>query len=490
MSRVNIRARYFHRLLAAVFLIIINLAPHQAVRSAESGRGNSGSASAPAEEFQALATSSQYSDVMRSAYRILGQESEYEAETGESVVEPLMKHALVRQQAGENLQAEQAAELAIELIERNGGVFDPGLVEPLVFLAQLRQDGGDHPVAMERLYRAQHILHRTDGVMTGLQLPILALMNTSFAAMDQDDEVRLLTELAYVINVRRLDKNSLEFVPFILDQAEFKARIWQFRAAREMYADALEILEQSLPKNDSGFVAALNGLASVRYKEQKYGVPSSRLIARGRESTIQATKAETQSTRQSGKIILRERGPKRSPYLGRKEGTRTLQTVIVIMEEHPQDFSAVQLVEAHIRLGDWYMLIHETRLADDAYRSAWQLLADREDAAKLLAGYFGEPKKLKYSRPSLPREGPGRYADYDDRYVAVRFSVNENGAVRNLRFVGSNSPAALNLKMRDAVKRAIYRPRYINAQAVVTDDCYLREEFTGTAYTRHLRASE
>ncbi|MCH8896514.1 MAG: hypothetical protein IH927_09675 [Proteobacteria bacterium] len=67
----------------------------------------------------------------------------------------------------------------------------------------------------------------------------------------------------------------------------------------------------------------------------------------------------------------------------------------------------------------------------------------------------------------------------------VRYSVNQNGAVRNLRFVDSNAPAAMNLKMRDAVKRAIYRPRYVNAQAVVTDDCYLREEFSGTAYVEY-----
>ena len=157
MSRVNMTARHFHRLLAAIFLIIINLAPHQTVQSAEPGLSNFGSASVPAKESPALATSSQYSDVMRSAYRILGQESEYEAETGESVVESLMKHALVRQQAGENLQAEQAAELVIELIERNGGVFDPALVEPLVFLARLEQAGGHHPAALERLYRGQHI---------------------------------------------------------------------------------------------------------------------------------------------------------------------------------------------------------------------------------------------------------------------------------------------------------------------------------------------
>ena len=490
MNRVHLRIRHFRRLVAAILPIIVAFAPYQIVQSAEPDTSKFNSAAQPAAEFKALATSSQTSDAIRIASRILGQGTEYAAETGESLVEPLMKHAMVRQQAGENLQAEQAVELVIGLIERNGGVFDPGLVEPLVFLAQLRQDGGDHPAAMERLYRAQHILHRTDGVMTGLQLPILALMNTSFAAMEQDDEVRMVIDLSYAINVRRLDKNSLGFVPFILDQAEFKARTWQFRVARELYADALEILGQSLSKNDPGFVAALNGLASVRYREQKYGVPSSRLIARDKASTIQTTIAEDQSTLHIGRALMWEKRPKTSPYNGRKEGTRTLQTVIVIMEEHPQSFSTVQHAEARIRLGDWFMLIRKPHLADDAYRNAWQILAAEEDATKLLASYFGQPKKLKFSKPSLPREGPGRYADYDDRYVAVRFSVNEDGAVRNLRFVGSNSPAAMNLKMRDAVKRAIYRPRYMDSQAVVTDDCYLREEFSGTSYTQHLRTSE
>ena len=489
MNRSSTRIRYFERPAAAILLIIVALVPHQTVRSAESGTGNSDNDPAAAQEFQGLAKSNQSSHEMGFASRILGQGFEYGADSGELLIESLMKDAMVRRQAGENLRAERAAGLAIELIERDGGVFDPALVEPLVFLAQLQQDGGDHPAAIERLNRAQHILHRTDGVMTSLQLPILDLMNKSFAAMEQVDEVRMITELNYAINVRHLDKSSLEFVPFILDQAEYKASIWQFRVARELYSDALGILEQSLSKNDPGFVDVLNGLASVRYQEQLYGVPGSRLIARSQASTIQTSNKEMQSTLHIGKILGREWGPKVSPKRGRKEGTRTLQTVIGIMEAHPERFSAVRRAQAHLRLGDWYMVIRKPRLADGAYRSAWQLFADEADAAKLLASYFGQPKKLKYSKPSLPRSGPGRYENYDHRYVVVSYSVNEEGAVRNLRFVESNVPAAMNLKMRDAVKRAIYRPRYINAQAVVTDDCYLRQEFSGTAYEVHQRAS-
>ncbi len=461
MSRVNMRARYFRRLLAAIFLIIINLAPHQAVRSAESGLSNFGSASAPAEESQALAKSSQHSDVVGSAYRILGQGYEYVAETGESLVEPLMKHAMVRQQAGENLQAEQAAEVVIELIERKGGVFDPALVEPLVFLAQLEQASGHHLAALERLYRAQHILHRADGVMTQLQLPVLALMTKSYAAMKQRSNSNMMVEQAFAIKIRHLDENSAEFVPIVLEQAEIKAMKGQFRAARELIYVALEILGQSLTENDPGLMEALTGLASVRYKEQKYGVSSfnqDRLIA--------------------GNLPL-PNAPIRLASLGRKEGTRTQQKVIHIMEEHPERFSAIERAEASIRLGDWYMIIRKPDLADDPYRVAWQILAREGNATEFLTRYFGQPKRLTYNKPMTPQNGPGRYENYDGKYVEVRFSVNKKGAVRNLQLANSNSPAAMNRELRSAVKRAIFRPKYVDGQAVVTDNLFFREEFAG-----------
>ena len=80
--------------------------------------------SAAATQIHALAESGQYSDVLELASHILGESSEYGDETRELLVEPLMKHATVRKNAGESLQAKRAAELAIGLIERSGGVFE------------------------------------------------------------------------------------------------------------------------------------------------------------------------------------------------------------------------------------------------------------------------------------------------------------------------------------------------------------------------------
>ena len=516
MSRVNMTARHFHRLLAAIFLIIINLAPHQTVQSAEPGLSNFGSASVPAKESPALATSSQYSDVMRSAYRILGQESEYEAETGESVVESLMKHALVRQQAGENLQAEQAAELVIELIERNGGVFDPALVEPLVFLAQLAQASGHHPAALERLYRAQHLVHRSDGVMSLRQLPILSRMTRSYVAMKQRFNTNLTIDQAYAIILRKLDENSIEAVPFIIEQAQIKTLNRQFKEARILYHVALGILDRSLTENDPGFVDALSGLASVRYAEQVRRGAIISLTMRRATSRTQFREAEVQNNQQfrkfqvSGRRFLRSasrgafhgRGssdgfrrsagaagqpqilflrstPKRIPLPGRKEGTRAQQKMIVIMEEHPTRYSEIELAESHIRLGDWFMLIRKPELSVGPYHAAWQILANQQDATELLASYFGQPKTLKYLKPATPRFGPGMYENYDGKYVEVRYTVNEKGTVRNLKLADSNSPAAMNTDLRAAVKRAIFRPRYADGKAVATDDLFFREEFAG-----------
>ncbi|MCZ6687735.1 MAG: hypothetical protein O7C69_08535, partial [Gammaproteobacteria bacterium] len=230
-------------------------------------------------KFQALATSGQYSDAMGLVSHILDQGSEYGAETRASLVEPLMKLAMVQKQSGDYLPATQAGELAIDLIERNGGVFDPALVEPLVFLAQLEQDNGNHPAALERLYRAQHILHRTDGVMTDLQLPILAYMTKSYTAMKQTENTNTMIEQAFAIKSRDLDQNSIEYVPVVLEQAEIRAFNGQFLKARELIYFAMEILDQSLAENDPGFVDALNGLASVRYQEQASRREKPKLVA-------------------------------------------------------------------------------------------------------------------------------------------------------------------------------------------------------------------
>ncbi|MCZ6499203.1 MAG: tetratricopeptide repeat protein, partial [Gammaproteobacteria bacterium] len=156
----------FHWPAAITLLVAGMLFAPQVVCSSEADTTDIDSASTPVIEFQAFSTAGQYADALAVAARVIDQASNYHSATRASLVEPLMKLAMVQKQSGDYLPATQAGELAIELIERNGGVFDPALVEPLVFLAQLEQDNGNHPAALERLYRAQHILHRTDGVMT------------------------------------------------------------------------------------------------------------------------------------------------------------------------------------------------------------------------------------------------------------------------------------------------------------------------------------
>lgn len=457
-------SKLFHRPAATVILIAFMLFAQQVVRSAEAGATDFDDTPTPLVEFQAYSTAGRYADALAVAARVVEQASDDQSATRAALVEPLLKLATVRQQSGDYVAASWAGELAIDLIERNGGVFDPALVEPLVFLAQLEQASGHHPAALERLYRAQHILHRADGVMTQLQLPILAYMTKSYTAMKQTENTNTIIEQAFAIKSRDLDQNSIEYVPIVLEQAEIRAFNGQFRTARELIYVALEILGQSLAENDPGLMEALTGLALVRYKEQKYGVSNfnqDRLIA--------------------GDLPL-PHAPIRLTSLGRKEGTRTQQKVIHIMEEHPERFSAIELAEAHIRLGDWYMIIRKPDLADDSYRVAWQLLAKEGNATELLARYFGHAKRLMYRKPITPQNGPGRYENYDGKYVEVRFSVNQKGAVRNLKIANSNSPAAMNKELRVAVKRAMFRPRYVDGQAVVTNNLFFREEFAGKSW--------
>ncbi|MCH9025719.1 MAG: tetratricopeptide repeat protein [Proteobacteria bacterium] len=491
-----------HRPAATVFLIAGMVFTQQVVRSAESDTTDIDSAPTPVVEFQVLFTAGRYADALAVAARVADQASDYQSATRASLVEPLMKLAMVQKRSGDYLMATRAAESAIELIERNGGVFDPELIEPLIFLAQLEQDNGHHPAALERLNRAQHILHRAEGVMSHLQLPILAYMTKSYTAMKQTENTNTMIEQAFAIKSRDLDQDSIEYVPIVLEQAEIRAFNGQFRKARELIYFAMEILDQSLAENDPGFVDALNGLAFVRYQEQASSSAKPKLIAsslvaprirfpiiaRTAESNDDRRPEHTDGRRlkladiriptQFEREIVTE-PPIRLLSQGRREGTRALQKMIHIMEQHRERFSAIKRAEAHIWLGDWYMIIRKPDLADDSYRAAWQRLADEGQATDLLASYFGQPKRLKYRKPAIPRKGAGMYENYDGKYVEVRYSVDENGRVRKLKLGDSNSPAAMNTKVRSAVKRAIFRPRYEDGQAVATDNLFFREEFSG-----------
>ena len=339
--------------------------------------------------------------------------------------------------------------------------------------------------------------------MTHLQLPILANMIESYAAMKQTANTNEIIDQVFAIKSRNLDRNSVEYVPILLEQAEIKAMNGQFRTARELIYLALEILDQSLSENDPGLVDALKGLALVRYMEQANRTAKSKLeahhlvappirlpiIAQAPTSTDDARNPGPTDSRISRPTAARlvprfEREIVTNPPIGllsqgRKEGTSALQKMIYIMEEHHERFSVIKRAEAHIWLGDWCMLIRKLDLADESYRAAWQILADEDDATGLLASYFGQPKRLKYHKPAIPRKGAGMYENYDGKYVEVRYSVDENGRVRKLKLGDSNSPATMNTRLRSAVKRAIFRPRYEDGQAVATDNLFFREEFSG-----------
>jgi len=439
--------KLFHRPAATIILIAVTLSAQQVVRSEESDKTDFDSTPTPVIEFQAFTTAGHYADALAVAARVVDRAADYESGTRALLIEPLMKLATILKQADEILDAMRAGELAIDLIERDGGVFDPALVEPLVFLARLEQDNGNHPAAMMRLNRAQHIVHRADGVMSHQQLPIMTHMIRSYAATKQRSMTNLMIEQAYAIRLRNLDKNSVESVPVILEQAKIRTMSGHYRKARELIYLGLEILEESIPENDPRFFEALNELASVRYVEQLsggYGISTYRL--------------------------------------GRKEGARSLQRMLAIMEEHPDEFSLLRRAEIYIWMGDWYMITRKARLSDEPYRNAWNILADQENATKLLAKYFGQPRRLRYSKPIPPRSGPGMYEVYYGRFAEVSFSVNENGQVREVKLGNSNSPAAMNLRMRWAVQAAIYRPRYVDAQPVITNGLFLREEFSRGAW--------
>ncbi|MEM7281862.1 MAG: TonB family protein [Pseudomonadota bacterium] len=88
-----------------------------------------------------------------------------------------------------------------------------------------------------------------------------------------------------------------------------------------------------------------------------------------------------------------------------------------------------------------------------------------EDEAK--QELFGNPVKLFHpvlymSQDSFNRRANGEY------FVDIEFEVQPNGQVRDVKVVESNAPADARRLVRQMARRARYRPRYENGEAMST----------------------
>ena len=326
--------------------------------------------------------------------------------------------------------------------------FDPAIVRALIVkgIASLSVD--EYKNSRNALRRAQHILHREEGVFTVNQLPLIDyLALTSLRAGDAygADREQLFSVtivkkefgdksesiIPRLISVGNYFTQRAMGIPISTEPDSLNQRAWVLKTSRQMHLDTIEILEEL------------------------YGTDSPKLIG----------------------PLRRLARTKLTASMGRKSAEEDLKRALELSSKNEQVDKA-EIYAVNVDLGDFYAVTKNEKSAAQ-YLLSWNLM-QKEDAGKNLAkNYFDSPVRLhppKISHFSLDRLPDSAEPD-TELFVDLEFGINEAGRVVNAKITDKNIPNDQARAVRQREKNTIYRPRIKDGVLVPVEVNQLRQLF-------------
>jgi len=432
------------------------------------------------EESQKMSAGERYPEALEFASFAVQKEDSPEDPYSPDLIEPLLNLAAIQAKMQLDEEAAESYERGIDLIERDGGIYDARLVPTINQSGRLLQKEGKHEQAIGLFERSQHISHRADGVYSLDQVPALDRMTRSYLAIGNFDAGNAAQNFRYSIELHQYGRGSMLVVPSKVRLARFKSSIRLNDDARRLYLEAIQITENSLGENDLALVELLLGLASVRQDQRAL-----REYRQQKMDQLQLDHSLGYYERGPPPVSFSTESAKKSPPPARIQGTSPGQALAAliramqIMDLHKDEVSLSERFGIHVTLGDMYMLLRKRKSGIETYMQALQLLDTEDNAEELKEQYFGRPRRLQYRKPRLLANSVGRYTNYDGTFAEASFVVFANGMVGDIEVVATNAPAPMRAMFRKEVRRSIYRPRFVDGEPVATTE-HLREEFAGT----------
>lgn len=239
--------------------------------------------------------------------------------------------------------AEEVYEDAVAAIEDAEPEFSPVLIDPLLGLARTYIANSDYPEAEEALHRAQHIIHRNEGVHALRQLEVVEQLVNLHLERDEPFEADRQEHLALYLGERNFGKDSAELLPALDRLRDWYVDTGQYFRARSNLDRAMEIIEAEGGENDPRLLPLLIESARIRRLQQL--CCSYRSLERARE-----------------------------------------------IVEANDDISNDARLDVYLALGDAYVASRKEEEAGEAYRHAWEMLG-AEEADKR----FSEPVPIAQS---------------------------------------------------------------------------------------------
>ena len=295
--------------------------------------------------------------------------------------------------------------------------------------------------AEDSFRRAQHVLHRDQGVYDAAQLPVISWITKT--NLKQGEVLSADREQRFSLRVaeRTFGPKSVEMIPFLNNLGayfatrgstipqlmETNARLQRdllFRQSINLYQRAILIIEQNFGEDDIRLVRPLRGMANARILQVN----------------------------------------------NRKYAEAALMRSLTIIDSHA-GADLTDRTQAMVDLADLYTITLNEK-ASNLYLEAWQLLQENEQTQNLAKQMFGSPQRL------FPRRNEMLYLDRrpdaaeegEELFVKIEYTVTDRGKVSDVKVLEKNVPNDQVRMLRYRLRNAKFRPRIEGGEIVATED--------------------
>jgi tetratricopeptide (TPR) repeat protein len=373
----------------------------------------------------------------------------------EELQEALMGLALAQARAGDYVAAESSYLRVVDMIDASGRRASPRLARAYAGLAAAYYAAKRYDLAANSYGRAVALLRRTEGLYDEDQLPLLDRQADSLTVLGRNEDALRAQRYALRIVARHEGEDSLAFARQLESLGRWYTRVGAFESSRGTLRQAAAVVVGIGGPDSLDLVGPLSA----------YAENARRWLM---DPSLDELTAMDEQRRAMFHDTMIPAPPTLSPSTIASEGQKALERAAAVVAAHP-DASPALSAGVKIQLGDWYQVRQQPERALPYYRQAWQSVGTAADGGQLRESLFGGPVLLQYDAPdSWNRLASRPPEEVELRVVEVELAVTAQGRPKDARVVGVDVEQRLaNLALRAAAS-AIYRPRLVDGEPVVS----------------------
>ena len=385
------------------------------------------------QNFLSLYDEERYQQSILTATEIINITQEIYGPKSQNLVNPLNNLASSYFMVGDFEQAIKVFLECIALIESNN-IISYDLVSPLVALGLAFNKSEKYNEAVEVFKRALHINWVNNGFYNLEQINIHDSLTESFIGLKNLEEANHHQNFQLGIYNNHFGKNNIKVDESLTKLANWYKRSGQALSERLVFQ---ELLNRQSNRENQESKKLINTLQGISFSHRREGISMYDSISPLKKALNLFAESENQDLRLKLEIL--------------------------------------------IDLGDTYTSYGRVSSADKAYQDCWQLIEEDSALRPEIEERFSKPVKVR--RIFIPARYPidqlnDKNKDYEQGFLTVQFDVEKNGKTNKVIILESDPTKLMDRVALSAIKKTIYRPTYIDAEAQRSEGLTIRHEFT------------